>query len=248
MATMTFRIRPWYLARFTGECRKAERNSSSLMRGQAAQLRVHEMLARSQFRNRRRRFRRGARPSRRFQGHTSWQMSQPKIFRPIPARRPVGDAAAFFDREISDATGGVHLVRERQRAGWTGVKATGATAAAVRRGQVGRQRQRGQQNAEKNPRSELLIDDAGVLAHPTDAGIARQDALHHRSGIDVAPASQRLRRAGQSSARQVRLRTIPALAGASEPCRDSRLRSMHNGKSSRARGRCIRWSKGCGLS
>src|SRR5208337_701177 len=31
MATIMFRIRPWYLARFTGERRKAERNSSSLM-------------------------------------------------------------------------------------------------------------------------------------------------------------------------------------------------------------------------
>src|ERR1035437_2347635 len=112
------------------------------------------MLSRSQFHNRRRsRFRRE------FAGATvpGTNVLADVAAKNIPAdssTQVVGDAPAFLNGEISDATGGIHLVRQRQGAGWTGIEATGATAAAVRRGQLGRQRERGQQNAEKDPRTD----------------------------------------------------------------------------------------------
>ncbi len=42
-----------------------------------------------------------------------------------------------------------------------------------------------QDHSQKQPRSQLLINDAGILADPAYPGIFRIDALHQRAGIHV---------------------------------------------------------------
>ena len=51
-------------------------------------------------------------------------------------------------------------------------------------GRVDRQRQIDKEFAEEEPAAAVLVDQAGVLADPAQAGIARQRALEHRRGID----------------------------------------------------------------
>ena len=50
----------------------------------------------------------------------------------------------------------------------------------------------------KDPRSELGIDQAGVLADPAEARVLRVDALLHRPGVDVARAPRTLDRAARA--------------------------------------------------
>src|SRR5205085_6394364 len=75
-----------------------------------------------------------------------------------------GNSAALFDGEIRYATGRVHAMRSYERIGRTRVDAARAGAAAVRRRQVGREFERDENDAEEQPRSKTLIDDARVLA------------------------------------------------------------------------------------
>ena len=68
----------------------------------------------------------------------------------------------------------------------TSVETPGAGAAAVGRGQVRLQRERGENDAEKNPRPKPLVNDAGVIALPSHAGVARPHAFDQRAGVHVA--------------------------------------------------------------
>src|SRR5277367_6179629 len=99
------------------------------------------------------------------------------------------DASLLLDCEVGDAAGGIHLVRGDEGVGGAGVDAAGAGAAAV-----GRDVEydavsdwNGRDNdAEEEPGAELLVDDAGVLADPADAGAGRSGALDEWAGVDVA--------------------------------------------------------------
>ena len=44
---------------------------------------------------------------------------------------------------------------------------------------------RSQNHAKKEPRSELLVDDAGILADPSDAGVFGVHAFDERAGVNV---------------------------------------------------------------
>ncbi len=88
-ATATLRSSPRRLARFTGLRRKRSRKASSPRSGELGEVRRHQppAAARRPPPPRWRRFR--------FQGHTSWQMSQPKTWRPRPSRSVLRAGAAF---------------------------------------------------------------------------------------------------------------------------------------------------------
>ena len=45
--------------------------------------------------------------------------------------------------------------------------------------------ERGHNHAQKQPRSELLIDQASILGEPSKSRILRGDPLDHRAGINV---------------------------------------------------------------
>ncbi len=96
-----------------------------------------------------------------------------------------GNGAALFDGEIRDAFVGVELVGRDNRVGRAGFDAASAGPAAVGRGKIWREFERGDDHAEKKPRANLLIDDAGVLADPAHAGVLGIDALDDRAGVDV---------------------------------------------------------------
>ena len=73
------------------------------------------------------------------------------------------------------------------------LEAQRAGAALVERRRVDLERQAADDLAEKQPRAELGVDDAGVLADPADARVLRVDALLHRAGVDVGARLERLR-------------------------------------------------------
>ena len=47
-------------------------------------------------------------------------------------------------------------------------------------------RQRGDEDAQQKPGTELLVDEAGVLADPADAGLSGQSAFDQRASIYIA--------------------------------------------------------------
>src|ERR1700693_36271 len=98
--------------------------------------------------------------------------------------------APLLDREIRDALVGMELIRRDQRVSRAGIDATRATAAAIRRRQIRREIERGKNHAEEKPRAQLLIEDARVLADPSDAGILRHHALDDRAGVDVTASDE----------------------------------------------------------
>jgi hypothetical protein len=51
-------------------------------------------------------------------------------------------------------------------------------------GCIGRQVERGEDRAEKQPRAELARDQVGMLALPAEVSRLRQRLFHHGGGID----------------------------------------------------------------
>ena len=58
-------------------------------------------------------------------------------------------------------------------------------------GCIRRQRQVGEDLAEKEPRAGIARDEIGVLADPAEAGIARERVLEHRRGVDAHAVAER---------------------------------------------------------
>ncbi len=70
-------------------------------------------------------------------------------------------------------------------AGRAGGEAGGAVATLVESRRVRLEGQAGDEAPEKQPRPELGIDEAGILADPADARVLREDALLDGPGVDV---------------------------------------------------------------
>src|SRR5260370_1230801 len=97
------------------------------------------------------------------------------------------DGAAHLDREVGDAQPGIESIGRavgHDRRGWAGVDAARARAAAVRWRRIRLDLHRNQQLAEEKPGAHLLIDEAGVLADPAQAGPARIEPPPPRAGVD----------------------------------------------------------------
>src|SRR5271157_4382474 len=101
------------------------------------------------------------------------------------------DRAALLDGEIRNALGGVELIRRGKRIRRTNIETARAGAAAVRRRQIGCQFQRSEHHAEEKPRAQLLVQDAGVLANPANSRALGEDALDHRTSVNVTPGPRR---------------------------------------------------------
>src|SRR5271157_4307478 len=101
------------------------------------------------------------------------------------------DRAALLDGEIRNALGGVELIRRRKRVRRTSIETARAGAAVVRRRQIGRQFQRSEHDAEEKPRSQLPVQDAGVLTNPANSRVLGEDALNHRTSVNVTPGPRR---------------------------------------------------------
>ena len=221
MAMAALRNSPLSLARFTGDPRKVRRNSSMFI----PEIHSREGLTSSV---------RGAKAgsgetgARRFHGQTSWQISQPNRCRPIFARSSSGAGSALLDGEIGDAAGGVELARRNQSLSRAGVQAARAGAAAVGGGQVGRQPMRAENHSEKKPRAKLLIENAAILADPSNAGVRRQHPLGHRAGIDIAPGARTRRGRRRRCAPPCAARCAAAAPAAPRDSRTQRRRSARS--------------------
>src|SRR5579864_1884623 len=113
----------------------------------------------------------------------------------------IWNRSAFFDRKVCNAFVGIELIRAQQRVGRAGLDAARAGAAAIWGGGVWRKFKGGKDHAEKKPRALFLIDDAGVLSHPSDSCVLGKDSLHDRSSINVTAGDQsRLRFRGNGLA------------------------------------------------
>ena len=126
-----------------------------------------------------------------FQGHTSWQSSQPKMRLPISGRSSSGIDAFVFDGQVGDAAARIEPVRRDDRLGRADVDAAHAGAAMRAGRRVDRQRQVDVDLAEEEPRAAVLVDQAGVLADPAQPGVARQRALEHRRRVDEHAMAER---------------------------------------------------------
>src|ERR1035438_911550 len=91
-----------------------------------------------------------------------------------------GNPAAQLNRQIRDAQARIDRVtaaKWHDGLGGTGIDAAAASAAAIGRRSVGLDIERNQQFAQKEPRPARLVDEAGILADPAQAGEARISAL-----------------------------------------------------------------------
>ena len=101
---------------------------------------------------------------------------------------------AMLDRQVRDAAGRVEHAWRDEAPGRTRLDAERARAALIERGPIALERQAADDLGEKNPRADLGVDDARVLADPADARVLRVDALLHRTGVDVRASLERLGR------------------------------------------------------
>ena len=72
-----------------------------------------------------------------------------------------------------------------ERLSWTSVNATSARSATVGRGHIGGQFKRSDDDAEKQPRADLLIDQASVFPEPADSGVSREHTFQDRTSVNV---------------------------------------------------------------
>ena len=92
---------------------------------------------------------------------------------------------SLLDSQIGNAQVRIQLIRSDQRVSRTGVDTAHARAATIRRRQVWRQLEGCEDHAEKQPRSQLLMDGAGIFARPADARVLCVNAIGQRTGIDI---------------------------------------------------------------
>ena len=124
--------------------------------------------------------------AREFHGQTSWQISQPKMCWPMPVAHLFRRRAMQFDREVRDAAPGIDFVAWRAR--WPAWDKRRCSACRCRSDRAAGNRdrfERSQDLAQEHPRTDLLIDQAGVLADPAEAGLARVGALQQGRGVDA---------------------------------------------------------------
>ena len=95
-----------------------------------------------------------------------------------------------FDSQIRNALRRIHLVRRDQRASGTRIEAPRACPAMILDQQLRcflfwTEIQRGQQHREKSKRSQLRMNEAGVLSRPSQSSCRRQRAFYHWSRVDI---------------------------------------------------------------
>ena len=93
--------------------------------------------------------------------------------------------AAQLDRRVSDAFAAVQNVGLEDGARGTRVETSRAGAAAIGNWRVIFKIETCQNTAEEQPRTGLLINDAGILSEPANSGILGVNALEQRSRIHI---------------------------------------------------------------
>src|SRR5262245_28611241 len=83
----------------------------------------------------------------------------------------VRDGGAKLDRQGRDAAGRIEHTSIDQRAGRTGIQTSAARSALLERLCVGLEVKGGDDFGEKEPRTVLGVDEAGVLPDPSEPGV-----------------------------------------------------------------------------
>ena len=87
---------------------------------------------------------------------------------------------------------------------------------------VGLERQAGDHDAQEQPRAQLGIDEAGVLADPPEPGVLRVHAFLHRAGVHVGQRVERLARTPGASTPPARRAAASGRRGSRRPRRSGR--------------------------
>src|SRR4051812_40128442 len=90
-----------------------------------------------------------------------------------------------FDRQVGDAAVRIEHPGLDEGAGRTCVETPRAAAALLEPLRVGLEVEGAHDFGEEQPRPELRVDQAGVLANPAKTGVLRVDTFLHRTGVDV---------------------------------------------------------------
>src|SRR3954464_14878956 len=90
-----------------------------------------------------------------------------------------------FDRQVGDAAVRIEHPSLDECAGRTRVEAPRAAAALLEPLRVRLEVEGADDFGEEQPRSDLRVDQAGVLANPAKTGVLRVDAFLHRTGVHV---------------------------------------------------------------
>src|SRR5262249_30705805 len=98
-----------------------------------------------------------------------------------------GNFTAQFDGRVSDALSAVQNIGLDNRLRRTGIDASSARATPIRYWNIDIDLEIGKDAAEKEPGAGFLINDAGILSEPSDAGIFSVNAFQKRTCIDVCP-------------------------------------------------------------
>ena len=114
----------------------------------------------------------------------------------------IGNRRAQLDGQVGDATGRVEHAGIDERSCRTRIQAAGARAALLEPFGVGLEVERADDLAEEQPRPELRVDQAGVLANPPEPRVLRVDPFLHRPGVDVGPRLEGLVRFGSHPGEQ----------------------------------------------
>jgi hypothetical protein len=115
-----------------------------------------------------------------------------------PGTQIFGNRGTKFDGEIRNAAARIQDVRLSEGLGRAGVETESAGTTAVGGGRFiarerGRQIESGDDDAEEKPRTNLLIDEAGIFCQPAQAGIFGGDTFDDGASVGVGAGGERFR-------------------------------------------------------
>src|ERR1044071_6401042 len=91
----------------------------------------------------------------------------------------------FLDGKVRNASPCIHLPGSHKRLSGTGIKAARTAAAAIGSGAISSQFQRSENDSQENPRAQLRVNQAGILANPPNSSIFGVYPFHDGAGIDI---------------------------------------------------------------
>lgn len=99
------------------------------------------------------------------------------------------NTAFLFDGEIGDTARSIHLTRSNESLRGTGVdtaRAASATVCSQMRYSLCGNRNRSDNDSKQHPRPQLLMNQAGIFAYPSQTGLRGHTPLKDGAGVDVA--------------------------------------------------------------
>jgi len=98
-----------------------------------------------------------------------------------------GKLSPVFDGPVADTAVTVEDSGSREGLSGAGFEATGTLATVIRMRGISRGLQRGQDDAQKGPGTEVFIDEKGIFPGPAQTCLLRPITFQNRSGVHLIP-------------------------------------------------------------